>query len=889
VTGRPLLLRFVEALLVRRLSPQRAEFLLGDLEEEFHRRSARSRLGAAAWLVKQAVVCRLAAPRFNRPDITPDRGFIGGAVRRLFRESARSFRARPLLTATCIAIMALGIGSTTAVTSAVYALLVRPLPLPNADRLVTGFALREGFDPFGTSILEFSAFRARGHSFESTGLARQQTSTLRLGNDTIRVQSAAVTFDYLSTAGVRPSLGRAMTAGDDRPGAAPVALIGHALWRTRLAGRAEAVGSTLVVDGRPTTIIGVLPPGFDLPFAAEVWMPLQLVMEALPIDQRLPSAYAFIARLRETTAIDTANREAAVIAAALAEEYPQRRGWTYRLLGLRRQLIGDLDGATSRVIALVAACVAFLLAICCVNVANLLLLRAVERRRDEAVRLALGASPRQLALEQSAEHVLIGLAGGAAGLMLAVWMAPALAALNPVRAAAFAPVLTDFRVDGVMLAIGAGMSLIAAVVIAVVPKARLSPRVELAATLMSSGTRAGVSRASKVRLRVLVAAQIAAAVVLLVGSGLVLRSFDALRRMELGFEPRGLVSVEMTLPPLRYTDHRARHASLERLLDSVRTIPGVVRAGITTNIPMQPVSFDASYTAEGAAVVDPNNVPITAHRVVTPEYLRLLGVRLVRGRLLAESDAAEASRVVVISEELARQAWPGQDPIGRRIRRGRSTSTNPWLTVVGVVADVKEDRFNYRIDRAVWYLPYAQEDSPVAPNLVVECRGDGAAVIRALRERVRTFDPDIGLSEAVSIESHVAELLSTERFAAVLLATLAASGLLLAVLGLYGAISHGVSTQRTEIALRLAVGAPRGRVVAMIVREVALVALGGAAIGTVLAALGSLGLGGVLFQIEPHDAPTYAGVALLIVVASGLAACAPAVRAARVDPARLLR
>jgi predicted permease len=887
MTRGPVLLRLTICLLKQRLSPEYAEFMLGDIEEEFHRRRGVSRSDALVWLVRQALLCTFRRPRRLTAASSRDRFVLKNPARYL-RESVRAFRARPLLTAACIGIVAAGVGSVTAVSAGVYALLYRPLPLPEPERLVSGFALREGFDPFGTSLLEFSAFKSRAASLEMMGLARQQTSAVRVGVETVRVQSAAVTADYLRTVGITPFAGRALTANDDHPGRPAVAVISYSFLVRHFAGR-DAVGSTLPINGRPTTVVGVMPAGFDLPFAAEIWIPLQLAIEALPLEQRLPSAYSLIARLRRGVPFERAEADIAAIARSLAEEYPQRRGWTYRLIGLRQQLLGDIDGRTTRIIGVLVAAVVFLLAICCVNVGNLLLLRAAERERDEAVRLAIGATERQLALERFTEYLSIGLVGGGAGVALSAWIAPAVAAANPIRASALAGSLTDFRLDGAMLAIGGFVSLTAALAIGVAPRVGLVRAPEGAGTLIATVPRAGLSRSHKLRLRLLVAAQIAMAVLLLVGGGLVLRSFDALRDLDLGFRTEGIVSIQLTLPPDAYGDHQRRASELERLASSVRLVPGVIDAGLTTNIPMQRVSFDSFYTVEGSAPHNPHDVPITAHRVVTPAYLRLIGVRLVRGRLLSERDTAAAPRVVVISEALAKQAWPGQDPLGRRIRRGRVSDDRPWLTVVGIVDDVKEDRFNFRIDRAVWYLPYAQEDSTAAPSLVAQAHGDPSVLARAFRERIRAFDPDVGMSDPAPLESHVADLLTTERFAAVLLSILAVSGLMLATLGLYGAISHIVRAQRSEIALRIAVGAPRGHVVRMVVREVMLVALGGAVVGTALAAAGANGLDSILYQVEPHDGTTYASVAVLLIVASGIAACAPAWRAVRVDPASLLR
>jgi putative ABC transport system permease protein len=885
------LLPLVQWLLRHRLPEEWAEFVLGDLEEGYHRRRRQSSFDASVWLLKQTLVC-LASPvpgssRRIEPLTTPRIALRPG---HLLRSAWRTFRARPLLTVSCVGILAAGIGSATAVSAAVYALLIRPLPLPASERLVSGYALREGFDPFGTSLAEYNAFKTRVASFESIGVARGQTSTLRAGGETVRVQAAAVTSDYLSTAGVVPALGRTISPADDRPGSSAVVVISHSLWVRHFAGQPDVVGRSLTIDGRQATVLGVLPPRFDLPSATEIWVPLQVTIDALPLQDRLASTYMPLARLRPGAAIGRANQEIATIVKALAEEYPQRRGWTYRAIGLRQQLLGDLDGRTTRTVGLVVTAVVFLLVICCVNVANLVLLRAADRERDEAIRVALGASGGQLTLERLAESLAIGLAGGAAGLALTTWLAPLLSALNPVRPAAFGPALTDFRVDSLTIAIGATISAVTTILTAIVSHTRSDSRAHVAATLAASGPRTGLGRARRTRLRLLVASQIAVAVLLLVGSGLVLRSFAALRDTDIGFRTHGIASSQLTLPPRMFTDHIRRVADLERLVASVREIPGITNAGITTNIPLQRGSFDAFFTVEGRVVENPNDVPITGHRVVTPEYLRLLGVRLMKGRLLSESDTAAAPLVVVITEELARQAWPGEEPIGRRIRRGRaSDTTNPWLTVVGVVRDVKEDRFNFRTNRAAWYLPYAQQNSSAPPNLVIESEADFDALTAAVRRRVRAFDPDVAASELVAFDVHVAGLIVTERFAAVMLSALACAGLLLAVIGLYGAISHIVRAQQSEIALRIAVGAARGRVVVMVVREVMLVAVWGTITGGLVAAVGANGLSTVLYEVKPHDAVTYGSVAVLLIVVSVAAAFVPALRAARVDPAGLLR
>jgi putative ABC transport system permease protein len=888
VTSHPWGLRLALWLLRRRLAPDRLEFVLGDLEEEYRRRAPHAPAGAVLWLLRQTLDC-LFEPPHTAQTASRHLARTRSNSLRYVREAVRSLRTRRPAVAASIAVIAVGVGSATMVAAAAHALLFRALPVPQHERLVTGVALREGVDPYGTSILEYRAFRDRGQSFAAMGLSRQLSSTLRMGGAPLRVRAASVDAGYLSAAGARAAIGRTISADDDRPGAPLVAVVSHGFWSVHLAQSPSILGTPLVLDGRAATIVGVMSNGFELPFAAEVWVPMQLAFDALPLEQQLASAYTFLARLRDDVGVADANREVSAIAAALAREHSQRRGWAYRLLGLRQQLTGDLDGRTTRIVALVVASALFLLVICCINAANLLLLQATERQRDEAVRLAIGASARELALERLAANALIGVSGGVLGVCIAAWVGPALATLNPVRTEAFASTLTAFRVDAAFASVGAVMSLVAIFAIGLVPQLRLGERPAIAAALASSAPRTGVSRAHRTQLRLLVAAQIAVAIVLLVAGGLVLRSFSALRHVDLGFEPRALVTSQLTLPPALTANHAMRSAAIERVLDAARSVPGVTGAAVTTNVPLQRVSIDSFYTVEGAPPGNANDVPITAHRAVTPGYLRMIGVRLLRGRLLRDTDGASAPRVAVDTETLAAQAWPGQDPGGRRVRRGRAGAIAPWLTVVGVVADVKEDRFNFRIDRAAWYMPYAQEDSAAPPNLVVEASGDPSVVARSVGERVRDVDPDLVMSDLVPLDSQVAELLTTERFAAVMLATLALSGLLLATLGLHSATAQIVSAQRAEIALRLAVGASRRRVVQMVVREVALVATAGTAAGTLVAAIAAPNLGAILFEVAPHDATTYASVALLLVGACSAAAWLPALRAARVDPARLLR
>ena len=363
------------------------------------------------------------------------------------RQALRVFLAKPAFTIVAVVTLALGIGANTAIFSAVTALLWRPLPVADADRLVHGVSLREGFDPFGTSLLNFAAFRA-SRAFASCGVALQRFYTLTGRDEPERLRTAAVTAGYLSSIGVNPIAGRSISPDDDRPGAAPVAVISHELWQRRFGGAATIVGQRLPLDDGIYTVIGVMPRGFDMPGGAALWVPLRIDVDAAPLEERTPTAYGLVARLAPGVTLAQADAEMKQIARRLEAEYPQsNRGWTYRLIPLRQELLGDLAGRNRRALLTLEAAVGFLLLICCANVASLLLVRGVAREREMALRLALGAGRARVVRQLLVESAVLAIAGGIAGLLLAVWITPVLAMLNPIQAASLATFLTDFAID----------------------------------------------------------------------------------------------------------------------------------------------------------------------------------------------------------------------------------------------------------------------------------------------------------------------------------------------------------------------------------------------------------------------------------------------------------
>ena len=413
---------------------------------------------------------------------------------------------------------------------------------------------------------------------------------------------------------------------------------------------------------------------------------------------------------------------------------------------------------------------------------------------------------------------------------------------------------------------------------------------ELLPRIKQGDQRSGGAVSGRRWLNGLIVAEIAIAMTLLVCGGLMVQSFQRLQHVDLGFRPDNLLTMKMVLPASKYAEHRQRVAFTEQFLERVKNLPGVISAGTTTNIPLErEIAYDAVFNVEGRPPPNPNDVPITSHRIVSPDYLKTLGVTLIKGRLIDENDRAESLPVVVVSEELARQAWPGEDAMGKRVRRIRAGQTFPWLTVVGVVKDVKEDLFNYRINRPVWYVPYAQVENDFPVNLVVRANGDPTALTTAVRGAIRSADPNQPVSNVRTMNANLSGVLVTERFGAILMAALAASGLLLASIGLYGVMAYSVSQRTGEIGVRVALGAQPKHVLQRIMGHGMKLTLLGVAIGLILAWSTTRLLVSLLFDLSATDTATFSVISLLLGLTGLLACYLPARAAMRLNPVEALR
>jgi putative ABC transport system permease protein len=820
---------------------------------------------------------------------------VGATIEAILRDmhyAVRMMAKNPGFTIVTVLTLALGIGASTAIFSGLNTVLLRPLPVKEINRLVFSVALREGFDPFGTSLVEYEAFRDRAHSFTNLGIAQQRSFNLVERGEPERIQGAAIQTEYLATLGITPIVGRSFNAEEYRTGGASVALIGYGLWQRRFGGDANLIGRSFDLEGRATTVIGILPPAFDLPNSAEIWAPYQRNLAGLPISERLAHDHELVARLKPGTTLRQADAEMKAIAKELEREYPRERaGWTVRLIWLRQELIGDLNGRIEKSLVTLTAAVGFLLLICCGNVASLLLARGVAREREIALRRALGADWWRVVRQLVTESTVLAVVGGCTGLLLAYSIVPLLRKLNPIATVGLVGPLRDIRIDGRVLCFVALVTLLTAVICALTPVAKAAAGNNLMPLVKDGGQHCSPGGAGRRWLAVLVVAELTIAVPLLAAGGLLIQSFEQLQRAELGFRPEHLLTMHVVPSPTKYPEFRQRVAFVRQVIDRVKNIPGVDFAGITTNMPLSTfISFDSVFAVEGHPPLSSNDVPITAHRVVTPEYLQTLGATLVKGRLLDAHDRAEGLPVVVISEELARQGWPNEDPVGKRIKRVRpGVEDLPWLTVVGIVKDVKEDRFNFRIDRPAWYLPYEQTENTLPLDLVVKTSGDPAAVTTAVRAAVHTVDPDQAVSNITTMPAHLAGVVVTERFSAVLMGALAVLGLTLSIIGLYGVMAYSVSRQTGEMGLRMALGATPLEIFKLVVGRGLRLIITGLSLGLLCAFMLTRFLSDALYRVNPSDPLTFGVVAVLLVAVALIACCVPARRATNVDPMVALR
>jgi len=799
------------------------------------------------------------------------------------RYALRSFGKSPGFTAAAVATLAIGIGANAAIFGLVEAVILRPLPFDQPDRVV--FVAETWNDRRGNvSAGNFADLRAAARSFESLAAVRYGSFNLAEAGEPERVEGARVTQDFFKVFGVAPLRGRVFAPDEDKPGGAPVAILSHRLWRSRFNGAPDTVGRTIRVDGEPRTVVGIMPASFDFYQDEEqLWVPAGLTPQDIADHDR--HNRVVYGRLAPSATLTAAAREADAVAAGLRARFPKdNEGRGFRVQAFRDLLTEDYSG---RLLILMAA-VGVVLLIACTNVSNMLLARGASRARELTVRAALGASRGRLARQLVTECLVLGLAGGALGVALAALSVQALVAASPAGVPRIEQAGVDAGVLGFALVLAVGASLL----FGLLPAARVA-RGDLQGALREGGR--GVRRGGR-RDRVrtaLVAAQVALAVTLLVGAGLLIRTALHLQRVAPGFEMDGVLTASLTLPPS--TDTASTVRTIERLDEELARMPNVAGAAITTQAPLGPGGNSNGILAEEWGL-DMKRVVDARLRIVTKGYFSTLRVPILRGRGFEESDRAGAPRAVVISHALAERIWPGQDAIGRRILCCEGTPEDPRpKTVVGIAGDVRsrgpsEDVY------PEFYLPLAQAPDVawdwVQRTVSVVARaanGRADSLGPSFREAVRRTAPEVPLYDMKTMRDRLRARVAEERFVTILLTALGAVGLLLAAIGIYGVIAYFVVQRTAEFGVRIALGASSRDILMVSARHGLMPVALGLAAGAAAALAATRLMTATLRGVSPRDPLTFVAVIAVLAGTAALAAYVPARRATRIDPSEALR
>ena len=806
-------------------------------------------------------------------------------LRRDVRFGARSLLKSPAFSFAATLALALGVGATTAILSVVNGVLLRPLPYADGDRLVV--LLHDNRNPVAPA--NFLDWRAQNRSFTDVAAAEYWSVNLAGTSEPERVAGLRMSAGMLPMLGVRPLLGRVFTPHEEVAGGDRVAVISYGLWQRRFAGDRSVIGRRVSIDGDPFTIIGVMPSTFQFaPFwatHAELWAPLALGDRA---TSRSGNSLRIFARLRPGVTLAQARTDIAAVTTRLEREYPgTNRNVTVQ--SLKHIVVGTIE---TPLLVLLGA-VAFVLLIACANVAHMLLARSASRQKELAIRTALGATRGRLIAQMFVESALLAIAGGIAGLLLALWGVRALIAASP----AIIPRVAKVTIDARVLLMTLGLTAATAVFFGLLPALR-SARVDLTETFRD-GDRGSSEGRGKHRLRgALVASEFSLALVLLMGAGLMIRSVAALQHIDPGFDPRNVVTMTISTAGTSQGEPSMRAAFFADALARVRAIPGIESASYINHLPIAGDAWGFSYAVEGRPKPKPGDAPVATYRVVFPGYFRAMHIPLLRGRDVAESDRADASQVVVINEHMAKVRWPGEDAIGKRITLDDST----WVTIVGIAKNTVRDEWAAPPEDEM-FLPYAQQRTfstnpasrfayltlvaRIACTSRAQC--NAAALSAPIVRAVRGIDRNIPISDVQSMSSVVDQATAESRFYMMLLGAFASIAVALAAVGIYGVMSYSVSRRTHEIGIRIALGAEPGTVLRFVMRQGMTLTLFGAGVGLVAAFALTRLMGRLLYGVGAGDPATFAVVTAVLCGVALLATYLPARRATRVDPLLALR
>jgi putative ABC transport system permease protein len=797
------------------------------------------------------------------------------------RYALRTVLKNPGFAATAVATLALGIGANTAIFSVVNAVMLKPLPYRDPGRLVMVWedSTSHGYPKDTPAPGNFTSWRAQNHVFEDMAALAGRAFNLTGAGEPEKIEGLKVSASLFTILGVQPALGRAFLPQEDAPGARKAVVLSDALWQRRFARDPQIVGKNIALNGESYTVTGVMPRGFRLPMGdSQLWTPLAFDAEE---QNNHDSHYLFVmARLKSGVALRQAAAEMETIARRLQREFPATNTGVGAVVApLREEMVGD---ARTALLVLLAA-VGFVLLIACANVASLLVARAASRSKEIAVRAAIGAGRYRLVRQLVTESLILAVMGGVAGLVVALWGMDTLVRLAPEDVKFFGEPSLDASVLGFTIVV----SLLCGFVFGLAPAFSAS-KLNLHHVLKEGGRTSAAHGRSKMH-SALVVAEIALALVLLTGAGLLLRSFYGLLSVHPGFQTDHLLTMRIVLPDSKYGELRQKIAFYRDTLARIERLPGVHSAACITWLPMAFTGGSAILTVEGRPA-PAGQEPIAITRVISPDYFRTMSVPLRRGRAFDQHDTEASPGVAIISETMARKLWPNEDAIGKRFKYGNAASRDPWLTIVGVSGDVRQ----FQLDQAPKpeaYLPYMQAaDFFGGPrDVAVRTAGDPLHLARAVRNEIWAVDPDLPISGIQTMERLIAGTVTPQRFNMLLLAVFAAVALVLAAVGIYGLLAFSVTQRTHEIGIRMALGARRGEVLRLVVKPMLVLILTGMAIGTAGSLALTRAMASLLFGVTATDPATFLAVPLLLSAVALSASIVPALRAARVDPLVSLR
>ncbi len=808
------------------------------------------------------------------------------------RYSLRTLSRTPGFTAVAIIILTLGIGANTAIFTVVNAVLLRPLPYQNPNRLVMLWETNPRFQIAGGTVPvtpgDFMDWREQNTVFEHVCALGVGHWNLTGYGEPERISGASVSPNFFRLMGADPHLGRAFTNDEDTAGASKVVVISYALWQRRFAGDPGLIGQTMTLDEQSYTVIGIAPEGFHFPRAKELpffvgvanqtdlWRPMTLDDEFIN-KKRANHQLCAMAKLNAGVTLERAQSEMTAIAERLAQTYSDNQGIGVRIVALNEQVVGDVRTA----LWVMMGAVALVLLIACANVANLLLARSAARQKEIAIRTALGASRSRVLRQLLTEATLLAMAGAVGGILLSVWGIKAMLSLSRDTL----PRAHEIGVDASVLGFTVAIAMLTTVFFGLTPGLQ-SSKVNLSESL-KEGSRAlaGGRRSNRLR-RSMVIVEIALSLVLLIGAGLMIKSLAGLLKVNPGFNPENTLTMNIALPGSRYANANRQIAFFQDVTQRVSSLPGAQSVGLISSAPLSGGVYAGGFSIESRADADGENL-VADRRMISPDYFNALGIPLLRGRSFADRDDQSSPGVVIVSESWARRFLPNQDPIDRRIKLGGRDSSRPWLTVVGVAGDVRDAALESDAKPCL-YIPYPQFPSS-SMSLVVRAAVDPKPLIASIRNEVWSIDKDQPVTDIKTMDQSVADSVSPRRFNAMLLAIFAGLALVLASVGIYGVMTYSVVQRTNEIGIRMALGAQSSDVIKLMVGHGMLLVFTGVVIGLAGAVALTRVMTSLLYGVSATDPLTFAGVSLVLLTVAFFASYIPARRAARIDPMIALR